>query len=259
MKINVGTYNIMHAQRYDAFVQSGETKIDTDCLADVLFRNDVAICGLNEVDWNCPRSEYINQPYLIAKELTARTGVEHHWAFAVGLENYYAPHAQYGNALVTRYPIVKKKVVHVAAHTVDPNNPKTQIERPWYERRALLVAELDVEGKPMTVMVTHFGLTEVEQELMMDAVEKEMAEANGPILFMGDFNITSECVGIYSRIASLFNDTSSDPTMPKTFPSTAADRKIDFVFADKSLHTENPRVEDTQYSDHLPLIATVEW
>ena len=259
MKLNIATYNICHAQSYDVYCNTGETEISTDNIADVLYRNDVAICGMNEVDWNCPRTEYINEPYLIAKELTARTGVQHYWAFAAGLENYYAPHALYGNALISRYPIVKSKVVHVAVHEIDPEKPKTQIQKPWYERRALLVAELDVEGKPMTVMVTHFGLTEEEQLLMMDVVEKEAAEANGPIFFLGDFNITDKCVNVYTRITDLFNDTATDPTMPKTFPSTGADRKIDFIFADKSLTTENCRVEEVQHSDHLPLFVSTEW
>ena len=168
MKLNIGSYNIWHSQNYALKLEKEEFQIAPDNIADVLVRNDVVICGLNEVDWNCKRSEYTNQPYLIAKEMTARTGVKHYWAFAVGLDGYHGKGAQYGNALVTRYPIVSTREIPVWVHEIDPSNPKTQAAKGNFERRALLIAELDVEGKPLTVITTHFGLQPTEQVKMMD-------------------------------------------------------------------------------------------
>lgn len=259
MKLNIGSYNIWHGQNYALYRAKSETEIRPDNLADVLYRNDIAICGLNEVDWNCKRSDYLNEPYMIAKELTARTGVKHYWAFAAGLDGYHGKGAQYGNALVSRYPIVSTRELHVSVHEIDPANPRTQAAKGNFERRALLIAELDVEGKPLTVITTHFGLQPTEQVKMMDTVESLVKEITTPIIFMGDFNITYKTEAIYPRIAAIFKDTSADPALPLTFPSTGANRKIDFIFTDKNIVTENPRVEQVMHSDHLPLFVTMEW
>ena len=229
-----------------------------DNIADVIFRNDVAICGLNEVDWNCKRTDYLNEPYLIAKELTARTGVKHHWAFAAGLEGYHGPCAQYGNAIVSRYPIVSTRVVHVAAHEIDPANPKTQAAKGNFERRALLIADLDVEGKPLTVMSTHFGLNDVEQARMMDVLREVIPSNPHPVVLLGDFNLRPTSAR-YAEIAALLKDTSSDPALPLSFPSYNPSVKIDYVFTSESIVTENPRTEQIEHSDHLPVFATMEW
>ena len=49
MNINVGTYNIWHAQDYSAYLR-GERKIAPENIAKHICENDIAICGLEEVD-----------------------------------------------------------------------------------------------------------------------------------------------------------------------------------------------------------------
>ncbi|MBE6546453.1 MAG: hypothetical protein E7668_03295 [Ruminococcaceae bacterium] len=52
-----------------------------------------------------------------------------------------------GNAIVSRYPIVGWRTIGVPAIGEDA------------EDRVILVAEIDVEGTILTVMNSHFGLT----------------------------------------------------------------------------------------------------
>ena len=248
MQLKIATYNILHGVDYVPY-KNGTTRINLEQIADVIGAQNVDICGLNEVDWNCKRSEYLNEPYQIAKHLTEKTGVKYHWAFAAGLMNHHGPGSQYGNAIVSRYPMQNVREISIDAGVGRGGG---------YEPRSLLVVDMEIDGKMLTVMNSHFGLTDKEKRIVIEKL-RELIPANPyPVVLMGDFNFwpTEE---YYADIAALLKDTSEDPALPLTFPSTEPNSKIDFIFTSESLKTSNVRVEPVLYSDHLPLLCDITW
>ena len=247
MKINVGTYNIWHGEDFGAHLK-GERRIAPENIAEHIIKNDLAICGLEEVDSNNKRSDYVKIPEVITELLEKRTGVKHYFAFASAINDFANPGSRYGNAIISRYPIVNTYSMLTDVGMGVKNE---------YEPRVFIVAELLVEDKPLTVIVTHFGLKLSERQLAVEQLEMILKKIETPVIFMGDLN-NFPGSDIYLRVASLLKDSSEDMNVPLTFPSTGAKYKIDYIFG-KGVELSNPRTDDVTYSDHLPLSATLDW
>ena len=246
MKIQIGSYNIVHALHYAEELAGNPKIIDPEGLADVIVEGGAVICGLNEVDVNAKRSQWTHAPFQIAERLRLLTGERYYWAYAPAMHGFSGGGAsQYGNALVSKYPIKTAKVL-----SVDGGVGK--------ELRSILVATVDVEGKMLTVIVTHIGFGREDVDQMLKMLKAEIDASEHPVILMGDFNLGADQAE-YDIIASWLKDSAADPFLPKTFPSNKPRGKIDFIFASPELNPADARVLDNQHSDHLPLFATVEW
>ena len=248
MKLKIATYNIAHAED-EALYRQGIKQINTDQLADFIYDQDLDICALNEVDWNCKRSEYINEAYCITKRLGERSGVKYHREFAASLVGVLGTASQYGNAIVSRYPMqnVRTIPVDVGVGMADHHEP-----------RAILAVDFEIDGKMLTVITTHFGLRDDEQDLMMDTLRKLIQGNPHPVVLLGDFNLRPTSAR-YAELAAMLKDTSVDSASPLSFPSHEPSVKIDYIFTSDSISATNVRTESVQYSDHLPLLADIEW
>lgn len=243
-KLKVGTYNLQHGVLHQKRLETGENTVDLAATAAVLRDHAPDICALNETYGN-EESTFGNQPRLLAEAL----GYPHH-AFARGI---YHKYGEYGNGLLSKFPIKGARVVPLVI-------PKE--ERPAgatrYEDRALLVAELDVNGKALTAMVCHFGLNDDEKALAVSTVIAEAKGTQNPIILMGDFNITPSTVH-YARLAEVFSDTAAlteDPLL--TFPSDAPRKKIDYIFTKGSIRATSVVAPKIVASDHLPIFSDME-
>lgn len=248
MNINVGTYNIWHAQDYSAHLR-GERKIAPENIAKHIYENDIAICGIEEVDVKNKRSDHIDTTKVIVDELAEMSGEKYYYAYASAINDYANRGSRYGNALISRYPILNTREVMVDMGMGIKDG---------YEPRVILAADLDVQGRALTVIVTHFGLNESERELAAERLGMLLKETENPVIFMGDLNTTPNS-DIYCRIAELLCDCSEDNSLPLTFSSNEPKYKIDYIFRSRELKTSNIRTNAVEYSDHLPLTVTLEW
>lgn len=241
--LKVATYNLQHGVLHRLRLATGEVKADLSEVTAVLREHAPDICALNEVYGN-EESLFGNQPRVLSEAL----GYPYR-AFARGI---YHKYGEYGNGLLSRFPIKNARVIPL----VIPKDKRPAAGR-RYEDRALLVTELDVNGKALTVMVCHFGLNEDEKILAVDTVLKEVARVSTPLLLMGDFNITPDTVH-YARLAATLTDTAAlAEDAQLSFPSDAPTHKIDYIFwrgAITPMRAFAPRVVA---SDHLPLFAEV--
>ena len=196
-------------------------------------------CGVNEV-----RAFTTDAPYDQADALGRLTGY-----YPVFGKSIDVAGGEYGNAFLTRHPLRAREVIHI------PDRFAEGARR--VEHRTLLRCVIDVDGAPLTVFATHFGLTDAEKqsavETALDAVRRE----TNPVILMGDLNMVPGDA-ILAPLFEALRDTAGRKDEIRTFPSDAPSIKIDYIFHSDALRTLSLRSMDTQNSDHRPLIAELE-
>ena len=244
MNIKIGNYNILHCRDYLHCLATGEERRSPERIAEIIAELGLDVCGLNEV-YNqemLEGDEYINQARAIADKL----GYYFYFAKAIDYRGF-----EYGNALVSRFPIVSAKTVPMAL----PENAK---KKPRYEDRAILIAELDTGDKPFTVAVSHFGLSPEEHELDVDIAISELSAVEGPLVFMGDLNMMPHNP-LIAKLSDVLNDTALlTPGDNFTFCSDKPFEKIDYIFTNNAARALSFKVSDAVFSDHLPVTAEIE-
>ena len=93
---------------------------------------------------------------------------------------------------------------------------------------------------------------------MLEKISDTIKNNPYPLIFMGDFNARPNSE-IYAKIAELLKDTAKDKELPFTIPSTGATSKIDYIFTSADIVSENMKIVDLPYSDHYPVMTTMEW
>ncbi|MBQ9801583.1 MAG: endonuclease/exonuclease/phosphatase family protein [Clostridia bacterium] len=241
--LKVGTYNLQHGVLHRLRLTTGEVKVDLSEVTAVLREHAPDICALNEIYGN-EESTFGNQPRVLGEAL----GYPYR-AFARGI---YHKYGEYGNGLLSKFPITAARTVPLCIKETDRVAGARH-----YEDRALLVANLDVHGQALTVMVCHFGLNEDEKTIAVDTVLEEAARTDTPLLLMGDFNITPDTVH-YRRLAAAFSDTAAHAKDGQlSFPSHAPTHKIDYIFVRGAITPTRAFAPRVVASDHLPLFAEV--
>ena len=267
--LKVATYNIQHGQDDDP--NRTGPKCNLDNMVKVIKENDIDICGFNEIEINADRSakhqpEAINQPQYIAQKLTQETGEQYYYAYAVSNlgtiaaydDSYEETEGQAAgcNAIVSKYRIIgTPRAVRITLS-------EDQIEelgeyKKYYEARVLLIAQVEIEeGKPLTVISTHFGLTTPEQTKIVDVLESELASLRqNPVVLMGDFNVTPKS-SLITRLKAKLQNTS--PGGQITFIGSGLS-EIDYIFVSKTMQTRNYKVLQYPHSDHMPVSVEILW
>lgn len=243
MKLKIGTFNIQHGRDHARYLVDGEERIALLGVADVIRAHGIEVCGLNEVRNQSGGEGLCDQARVIADAL----GYHSYFARAIDI-----PKGEYGNAIVSKYPIDSVRTVAI------PSPAPDQRRGPYhYESRVLLIAELMIEGKVLTVLSCHFGLNDEEISLAIDTIRAALREVQGAVVLMGDFNLTPDTAH-YARLAALLKDTAKNPALPLTFPSEAPERKIDYLFVSDAVGVGEITVPETLQSDHRPYFAELE-
>lgn len=244
MKLLIGSYNILHGKDYPHYLQTKEERIDLIQTASAIKSLNLDICGLNEVRNQERVAGLCNQAKVIAEQLG------YHYAFGRAIDHLGG---EYGNAIVSRYPILSAKVIPIVIPAGE------RIEGQKYEDRSMLCAEILADGRRFTVIVTHFGLNADEMEKAIGVVRDYMATCETPLLLMGDLNFNSDSE-FRERMCELLTDTAEITEDPcHTFPSPEPIRKIDYVFTDSHFEAKRAFVPDVRHSDHRPYVTELEF
>ena len=255
MKLRVMTYNIAGGRDYN----QDETikKSNPSVCAEVIKKYSPDIVGLNEVDCMHPRSGNID----IAAEIGKITGHNSRFAKATQLP-YGKLYGDYGNAFLTKYPIKEDEVI-IVPDPIDKSEPT------YYETRCVYHATLDIEGKDIEVLVTHFGLAKTERAETMKILTKLIKERKHPMILMGDFN-ERPFGKTLAPLFTLLHDTAAvrEEEEVRTFPSRfnipnvdapsnndGKGIKIDSIFVSEEFTVHSFVVPEEKASDHLPCYA----
>lgn len=250
--IRIATYNIAHCLNFSTYqppqIPSRDLVVEPQETAKVVHGLDATIVGLNEV-YETGGNGLSEQAKTIAKA----AGMKYS-AFGEAICFDGDIPASYGNALLSDKKIVFSDVIKVPVPTKDE---RREGENGYYEDRAVLRAEIDVDGTNITVFVTHFGLNLLEQERMVATLVKIIDEVKTHVVLMGDFNVTPHSPvlqPIYDRLQSAADAVGSTAY---TFSSYAPDRTIDYIFVSKEFAVSSFDVVDNRTSDHRPCVATL--
>jgi endonuclease/exonuclease/phosphatase family metal-dependent hydrolase len=228
--LRVMTFNIHHGEGRDR-------QINLERIAALIKQEKADIVALQEVDKGVGRTARRD---LIA-ELAALTGMT-----GVFSNNFHFQGGQYGNAILTRFPVLDRKNTHYLMLNTN-------------EQRGVLQLVLDAHGKKVLIMDTHIDYRPQDEERLLNVAELRqiVASTKLPVIICGDFNSTPE-----SRPHQLMSRFVSDAWELSgkgpgfSFPSGRPDRRIDYIWiSTNSIAPVNIWVPVTEASDHCPVVA----
>ncbi len=244
MKIRLMTYNILAGRDFDA-IQKGMSfdapeVVKIELAAEVIKNMKADIVCMNEV--HGPGGIFGEQ----AKQAAELAGYEYYY-FAPAIVAGGSP---YGNAVLSKYPIVSAEKIMI------PDSSETA---EMGESRVVACVTVDVEGKYITVLATHFGLLEAERDEAVKLLGELVDKAEDKCVLMGDFNCSPSSKHI-CELNKLLQDTIPEAEKQKrTFIGMEEPSyKIDYIFVDKSIKVYGADIVHETASDHYPVIADIE-
>jgi endonuclease/exonuclease/phosphatase family metal-dependent hydrolase len=253
--VRLATFNILHGR------SPHDGVVDLDRLAKAVRLIDPDILALQEVDRGQPRSHLADLTEVAA---TAMGAVTHRFAAALSgtpgatwmatTEDDVPGAAAYGIALLSRYPARSWQVLRL---------PRIPFRFPLYlrqphkiimvdeEPRAVVVGELDAPSGPLVVANTHLSFVPGWSQRQLRRIRRDLAGVNGPVVLMGDLNMTGRLPAQVTGYRSL----ASHPTFPVEHP----DRQLDHILARGLLGTVvASSAPDLPLSDHRALVVELE-
>ena len=165
--------------------------------------------------------------------------------------NAVYPHGHHGNALLSKFPILRHENRDVSIH--------------GHEERGLLHAVLDAPGTQVHAICVHLGLRESHRrrqlELLCGVVNDEIP-AEAPLIVAGDFNDWRQRG--HARMAQcglreVFLE--ANGRLARTFPARWPLLPVDRIYL-RHLRAREPRVLHARpwshLSDHAPLLAGID-
>jgi endonuclease/exonuclease/phosphatase family metal-dependent hydrolase len=243
-------------------------RVDLERIAKIIEESGADIIGLNEVDCHFSRrSGDVNQAERLAKLLQ----MDYEFGASLTLPALVSSQQvrQYGNALLSRYPII-----HEETHHFQPKWMKA-------EGRSVLEATIQYNQHLIDTFISHISLNPwFSWKLCAFIVNRaKMSESNGKkILILGDWNMRPHSIN-WKRLSSCFQDTwyehheanayGSSGSIQRwfrrwpfrshgsTFPSISPKLRLDYIFASHVFRVEKAEVfaKDIIASDHLPVRA----
>jgi endonuclease/exonuclease/phosphatase family metal-dependent hydrolase len=235
LNVKVLTMNIHHGRGTDR-------QVNLRRIAGVLRSSQAEIIGLNEVD-RCfsRRSQFADQAAWLAEHLGMNLAFGPSLSRS-GKEEY--PLRQYGNALLSAYPIVQSR-----------NVPYGRVR--GMASRSLLDAQLRCGKETVRVMVTHLSLYPLWRRRQVRIIAERLRDNAVPVIVMGDFNMRPGS-GSWREMTAVLQDASAAlGKTTLTFPADRPRQQLDYIFVSGVWMVEDVAVfaAEPAASDHLPLAA----
>ncbi len=177
----------------------------------------------------------------------------------------------FGNAVFSKYPILEKHVVTLKSFrpvSLDELDSDQSSVRELIDRHVLDV-RVDVEGFGMHVLSWHGAWTapphdNEETFRQANIVYGHLKNIDPPLILCGDLNSTidSKTVRLISSVTQNFMENLPAETVTtntKVHKIAPRGYLIDYIFASRDFKLINLRIPQITVSDHLPVIAEVEF
>jgi endonuclease/exonuclease/phosphatase family metal-dependent hydrolase len=207
-------------------------------IAAVLEETGAEVVGLQEVDGRLAAGHGSNQLAYIAHRLGFHV--------AAGL-NIACRRSQYGNALLSRWPILDSRLIDLSALGREPRGG-VDADIAWPPPDA---------AAPLRAIVTHFGLRAWERRRQMATLLQHIGDedAGRPLLLMGDFNEWVRFGAVSRHLGAALGCAGHVGSFPARWPLLPLDRicsrSLSLLRGPVRHVSEISRVA----SDHLPVVA----
>jgi len=228
-RLRVATYNIHKCRGMDARTRPSR-------VAEVLHELEADVVALQEV----VRGQQVDQAMLLAQSLG--------YAFAFGKTRDFRG-GDYGNAVLSRLPIVKSEHIDLTASRREP--------------RGCVRAELRLPGgAAVQLFNVHLGTGFLERRKQAHLLVEMLRrfEGRAPRLVLGDFNewtrgLTTEMLSARLQAVKI----NKRIRRGKSYPGIAPVLHLDNIYFDPRFEPVEVRVHRTRKalmaSDHLPIVA----
>jgi endonuclease/exonuclease/phosphatase family metal-dependent hydrolase len=215
-------------------------KLDLPRIARVILSVKPDLVALQEVDQNTKRTEQVDQ----AVELARLTKMKSIFGSNIDFQG-----GHYGNAILSRFPIVRKKNLHLP--NVDSG-----------EQRGVLESVIKVsKDQSIFFLATHLDHRRPDEERLASAkfINQMIGISDGrPAILVGDFNDVPDSSTL-KEIGKLWVRTNSDiaPTIPVAKPT----RQIDYILVrpkNRWKVIESKVLDENVASDHRAIFAVIE-
>lgn len=233
LRLKIVTYNIRHGEGLDNMVS-------LDRIAEILKSMEPDLVALQEVDRNFSgRSNWEDQAQILSEKL----GMHLAYGPALSIPRLFGEAGQYGNAVLSRYPIKSSsnQVVNFAG---------------FAESRGYLHTVIETPAGDVNFISTHFGLKVEERSRHVFELLEYVENLSGPVIIAGDFNAvdtTEEVQRLFARgfveVAGLLNQV--QPTL------IGSDARIDYLFISPDISVYDVVTLDVDGSDHRPVMGLV--
>lgn len=240
MKYRVITFNMCHGDNNNGI-------IDVLNQSNVIKEYDADLIMLQEVDICTSRSGYNNQLYEFKKNI----GFE----FSCFGSNIPYKEGWYGNAILSRYPIVSTEN-YLSNGTEYSKEPK-----------GMLHAEININGKYINVFNTHLPVYDKERIILTESIINMMKRnsISGDMILGGDLNLGVIPLGNhrynvekkdsyveYENIKKIFNCPNFDVD---TWPTGKPVADIDKILYSGEIQLTEIKRLNVEISDHYPVFA----
>ena len=161
--------------------------------------------------------------------------------YGVGAKSLVTKDGDYGQMLISRWPIVAHEVRDISFGEREP-------------RRAIR-AEVATPAGRLTVIATHLGLS-IRERHRQAAVLTELAAGNGPAVMAGDFNDWFWPGSVRSVLSRVLGGHTRYRTFPAACPLLGLDRI--YWRPREAIAQSFVDGEARKISDHLPVIADLQ-
>jgi endonuclease/exonuclease/phosphatase family metal-dependent hydrolase len=237
-RLRVATYNVHACIARDG---KGVARI-----AEVLAAMECDVVALQEIDVGRLRTGAFHQ----AEEIARRLG----FATAFGAAWDRGASGSYGNAVISRFPIVESRARALPESKGLRCEPRTVVE-----------ARVATPAGAVDVWCTHLGVRRHERELQGRALVETVAARAGdePLVVLGDLNTGADGSLVRALRAHLADARRDLSRRTATYPARWPILALDHIFVGAPLtvresQTFRGSVAATA-SDHLPFMAVVEW
>lgn len=234
VNLKVGSFNI-----------SGAINVNKDLrvIADDILEQELDIVGLQEVDFNANRSDYID----FMKELSTYTGYKYYCYFdAFDLSFYPNSSGTTGIGILSKYPITSNNKIQLTESDKDKN----------LEGRALGHAVIDVNGKEINFFTTQLSDRDANvRNTELSFLNSKLSEYANVIL-TGDFN--NDTIAEFDVLENLNKANHAEKPF-LTYPNADSPKAVDNVIFSNTFTLEegSAGMAENTDSDHNMFFATL--
>ena len=233
LRLRILSYNIHHAEGVDG-------KLDVPRIAQVILSVDPDLVALQEVDKNTIRTGKVNQDI----ELSRLTKMN-----CVFGSNITFQGGQYGNAILSKFPIIKNK--NFLLPNVDSG-----------EQRGLLQSQIQISNKENVLFFsTHLDhrRSDTERLASAKAINQIISLDNkSPAILAGDFNDVPDSPTL-KELGKVWLRTNKK--ILRTIPASKPSRQIDYIFVQPKERwkiIESQVLDEDTASDHRAIFSIIE-